>query len=526
MKLGKREFQINQIKMKGLVMKKFMFLLISMQLLSAAMVHAQNITVVTPAGAAVAIAPDSIKNAVEQNFERLKLKNNLAKIFYTREAGTFILAKMSRFTYSVSFMLIKSDGKSVTVEDSNFVPHVTDFGLYSQSSKLKRSLPTTSSTGTYAFLFDTPADNIPTAVSAINTVSGYATNQQYSVDKKLGAQATLSAIENGITGDNFIAMGNIGHGNTTGILLYDGFLDYTWFGAQNLSGKVFFFNSCEVYNEPMKSAMLNSGHAKTYAGGVLDLPIGTSELVFQDFWNYTLNDGASMGAALSQAAVNHGLQNFYGIGGDVGILDASSQIAASISGPSRLSVGQQGTWTVSATGGTGSYSYAWYFRSNDTGGQWFGPVTTSSSFSSHMYDYDGYLDIRVDVTSGPRQVSATRHVTCLDCSGGPLTPQVRQDSLAIDSVSASTTGDVIIGQNYPNPFNPTTQIRFTLLKPNHVMLVVYDMLGREVARLADEHMAVGYHTVTWNASGKASGVYIYRLTAGTTVQVERMILMK
>lgn len=203
-----------------------------------------------------------------------------------------------------------------------------------------------------------------------------------------------------------------------------------------------------------------------------------------------------------------------------------SAFMASISGPSRLSVGQQGTWTVSASGGTGSYSYAWYFKSNDTGGQWWGPVTTGSSFTSHMYDYDGYLDIRVDVASGGQQISATKHVICTDCSGGPLTPQVAQDSLAIDSVSASITGDVIINQNYPNPFNPTTQIRFTLLKPNHVTLVVYDMLGREVARLADEHMAAGYHTVTWNASGKASGVYIYRLTAGTTVQVERMILMK
>ena len=214
------------------------------------------------------------------------------------------------------------------------------------------------------------------------------------------------------------------------------------------------------------------------------------------------------------------------MGGDLGIIDASSLIVASISGPSRLLVGQQGTWTVSATGGTGSYSYAWYFRSDDTGGQWWGPVTTGNSFTSHIYDYDGYLDIRVDVTSGPRQVSASKHITCLDCSGGPLTPQVAQDSLVSDGVSANIKGDVIISQNYPNPFNPTTEIRFTLMKPNHVTLVVYDMLGREVARLADEQMAAAYHAVTWNASGKASGVYIYRLEAGNTVQVERMILMK
>jgi Secretion system C-terminal sorting domain len=201
-------------------------------------------------------------------------------------------------------------------------------------------------------------------------------------------------------------------------------------------------------------------------------------------------------------------------------------VGLSLSGPVRLSVGQQGTWTATPTSGLASYSYAWYFRSSDTGGQWNGPVSTASSYTTRMYDYDGYLDIRADVTGGDQKVSATRHVTCADCSGGPLTPQLGQDSVAIDSASASIAVDVIIGQNYPNPFNPTTQIRFTLLKPNHVTLVVYDMLGREIARLADEQMSAGYHAVTWNASGKASGVYIYRLTAGNTVQVKRMILMK
>lgn len=197
-----------------------------------------------------------------------------------------------------------------------------------------------------------------------------------------------------------------------------------------------------------------------------------------------------------------------------------------ISGPRELAINQRGTWTVSPTGGTGSYTYAWYLRSNATGGQWTGPVSTSSSYSTIMHSSDGYLYVRSDVTSGVQQSSTSRYVTCSDCSGGPLNPQIVQDSVAADGVPANVEGDVVVGQNYPNPFNPTTEIRFTLLKPNHVTLVVYDMLGREVARLADEQMSAGYHAVTWNASGKASGVYIYRLTAGNTVRVERMILMK
>ncbi len=201
-------------------------------------------------------------------------------------------------------------------------------------------------------------------------------------------------------------------------------------------------------------------------------------------------------------------------------------LMAPISGPRELAINQQGTWTVSATGSTDSYTYAWFLRANSTGGQWIGPLSTTNSYSTTMHSSDGYLDLRADVTSGVQQTSTTRHVTCTDCSGGPLTPQVAVDSAQGSIASTDTPGGVTIEQNYPNPFNPSTQIRFSLSKPSHVKLAVYDMLGREVARLADEEMDAGYHSVTWNARNVSSGVYIYKLSAGSFVQVKRMILMK
>lgn len=94
------------------------------------------------------------------------------------------------------------------------------------------------------------------------------------------------------------------------------------------------------------------------------------------------------------------------------------------------------------------------------------------------------------------------------------------------SYSTTLPKDYVLGQNFPNPFNPTTEISFGVPKDGHVTLVVYDMLGRRVATLVDDEVPAGFHTVSWNASGKASGVYIYRLAAGNTVQVKRMILMK
>jgi hypothetical protein len=83
-----------------------------------------------------------------------------------------------------------------------------------------------------------------------------------------------------------------------------------------------------------------------------------------------------------------------------------------------------------------------------------------------------------------------------------------------------------LAQNYPNPFNSTTQVRFSLPEADRVRLVVYDVLGRAVRVLVDEHLAEGYHEVAFDASGLASGSYTYRLTSGQGVAVRQMVLTK
>ncbi|HEX9014534.1 MAG TPA: T9SS type A sorting domain-containing protein, partial [Chloroflexota bacterium] len=75
-----------------------------------------------------------------------------------------------------------------------------------------------------------------------------------------------------------------------------------------------------------------------------------------------------------------------------------------------------------------------------------------------------------------------------------------------------TPGSFGLEAAYPNPFNPATSIRFGLPSDAHVKLAVYDLLGREVARLAEGFHQAGYHTVTWNAQNAASGLYFARLT--------------
>jgi len=87
-------------------------------------------------------------------------------------------------------------------------------------------------------------------------------------------------------------------------------------------------------------------------------------------------------------------------------------------------------------------------------------------------------------------------------------------------------------QNFPNPFNPTTTIQYQIpviaseTKQSAVKLIVYDILGNEVAILVNEQKEPGYYEVSWNASNLASGVYIYRLQTGSFVSVKKMMLLR
>ena len=81
-------------------------------------------------------------------------------------------------------------------------------------------------------------------------------------------------------------------------------------------------------------------------------------------------------------------------------------------------------------------------------------------------------------------------------------------------------------QNYPNPFNSSTEIKFQIPEDSHVVLSVYDIMGREVKVLINENMNAGYYKVRCTVNGLASGVYIYRIKTDNYVQVKRMLFLK
>ncbi len=91
------------------------------------------------------------------------------------------------------------------------------------------------------------------------------------------------------------------------------------------------------------------------------------------------------------------------------------------------------------------------------------------------------------------------------------------------------TGDFKLEQNYPNPFNPATTINYSIpynKKTGNVKLVVFDVLGREVATLVNQKQAPGNYEITFNANNLPSGLYLYKLTAGKFSVTRKMLLLK
>ena len=96
-----------------------------------------------------------------------------------------------------------------------------------------------------------------------------------------------------------------------------------------------------------------------------------------------------------------------------------------------------------------------------------------------------------------------------------------QEQLVIDTVT-----EFALKQNYPNPFNPSTTISYSIDASSDVSLVIYNMLGQKVATLVNNKQKEGNYTVNWDATNLASGIYIYRLSAGNQTITRKMNLIK
>jgi hypothetical protein len=87
-------------------------------------------------------------------------------------------------------------------------------------------------------------------------------------------------------------------------------------------------------------------------------------------------------------------------------------------------------------------------------------------------------------------------------------------------------GMIQLEQNYPNPFNPETVLKFYIASAGKVKLIIYDMLGKEIAHIFDGDAAAGWHTILWKSSNLASGLYVCTLHAGDARLTKKILLLK
>ena len=99
-------------------------------------------------------------------------------------------------------------------------------------------------------------------------------------------------------------------------------------------------------------------------------------------------------------------------------------------------------------------------------------------------------------------------------------------NLSVSNEVNESPNSFILNQNYPNPFNPTTNISYTLPESGAVTLEVFNVTGQKVATLVNGVKSAGSHIATFDASNLSSGVYMYRLSSGNSIQIRKMLLIK
>jgi hypothetical protein len=147
---------------------------------------------------------------------------------------------------------------------------------------------------------------------------------------------------------------------------------------------------------------------------------------------------------------------------------------------------------------------------------------------------DNYTPVTIPVTYINDEIPDLGEIL-IQVTDQNLNPAASGSYAEIDNLSFSVISDVndinnlnsfSLEQNYPNPFNPVTAISYQTAKPEKVLLKVYDIIGNEVAALVDEYKPAGKYSVYFDASNLPSGVYLYKLQAGSIVQTRKMTLIK
>jgi len=159
-----------------------------------------------------------------------------------------------------------------------------------------------------------------------------------------------------------------------------------------------------------------------------------------------------------------------------------------------------------------------------------GSILFEYSFGTSIQQRADRVNAITDIDgNGSNEFAACSRDGRIKCfSGGPF------GIIGISSNNQNVPKNFALFQNYPNPFNPVTNIKFNLPEKVKVQLKIYDLLGREVETLLNGVLGAGVHTIDWNSSNFASGIYFYELKAGDAstslstsfTAVKKMVVIK
>ena len=195
------------------------------------------------------------------------------------------------------------------------------------------------------------------------------------------------------------------------------------------------------------------------------------------------------------------------------------------------------TFTASACGGGGAYSYTWRFSYNGPG-NYGPPVSSQKSFTRTFPEGTHYA--KLTVTTGSQSATSVRsfyvsgecdsRTPCLKTAGVERSSSDTTAS-ALQSTRTDTEAKAIPSESAlhgaaPNPFRSSTHIAYDLPERTDVTLAVYDLMGRRVKQLATGRHGAGTHRVRLDASALPSGVYVVRLRAGGAQKTQRITVLK
>ena len=155
-----------------------------------------------------------------------------------------------------------------------------------------------------------------------------------------------------------------------------------------------------------------------------------------------------------------------------------------------------------------------------------------------IYGQEGPSDVSMVIGTGPLSIATNDSTVVglavlagLDLQSLQATADAAKQKwnlilTGVQRISSELPLSFSLYQNYPNPFNPSTKIRYDLPSDSHVTLVLYNLLGQEVARLVDARQGAGKYEVLYVASNVSSGVYFYRIQAGAYSEIRKMMILR